>query len=171
MVMSMRILVLASMWGLVLIAFVVYFVLEAGDDAFAAPPLWLVGAQLVAGLIVHLLLEAVGYRVAAIPPGTSAETAGKLSVELANSAMIRRLVLAEAIGIASLAAAFVVTEGGLLGYVTGAVVALLLLGWHGWPGERTIGRVQDALERDGAASHLRAGLGLAPRPAGPIQEL
>lgn len=168
---TLRILVLAVMWSLVLIAFALFFVLASTDDGLASPPLWLVGAQVGAGVIVHLLNETIGYRVRAIAPGTHEAEARTQSGGAFRSALILRIALAEAIAVASLAAAFVVESGGFLGYVIGAVVSLALVGFHGWPWTRPIGKTLESLERNGARSYLREQLGLPTAPPGAIQEV
>ncbi len=161
---TLRILVLALMWSLVLIAFAMYFVLASSDDGLARPPLWLVAAQVGAGVLVHVVVETVGYRVRAIAPGTPEAEARTRSGGAFRSALILRIALAEAIAVASLAAAFVVESGGFLGYVTGAVVSLVLVGFHGWPWTRPIDKTTESLERDGARSYLREQLGLPTAP-------
>ncbi|MDT0215354.1 hypothetical protein Q9R29_15790 [Rothia sp. ARF10] len=160
---SVRILAGALMAGLVFIGIAMLFVLGTDDT----PPLWLVVAQLAAGVVVHLLLESVGYRVQPLDPDLSdadAETAARARWQ---STMILRFALSEAIAIASLAAAFVV-EGGILAYAVGAVVSLALMAVHVWPSARPVRKVAAALEAAGRRTTLREEFGV-PAP-GPIQQ-
>ena len=85
---------------------------------------------------------------------------------------IIRFALCEAIAIFSLAGAFILERGGFLTYLGGAVVSLVLMMLHVWPGARPVGKVADALEANGRRSGLREAFGHAPAAgAGPIQRL
>lgn len=139
------------------------------DDRFAAPPLWLLAVQVVAAVGIHLLVETIGYRTPALPPGTDAAEAGTTSSQALVRGTILRVAMCESIALASVAAAFVVEEGGYAGLLTGVVIALVLMAVHAWPRTAVVDRTAQSLERDGARSHLHERLGLAPQ--GPIQEL
>jgi hypothetical protein len=166
-----RVLAGALMGALVAIAAVMYVVLAATEDALAPPPLWLVAAQLVAGLAAHGLCESVGYRTQPLDPALDPEEARTVARARFQAGMVVRFAACEVVAIASLAAAFVVAEGGWLGYVTGAAVSLVLMAVHVWPWRRPVDRTRAALESDGAASGLRADFGLPVARPGPIQEL
>jgi hypothetical protein len=166
-----RVLAGALMGALVVIAVVMYVVLGATEDVLAPPPLWLVAAQVVAGLAAHGFCEALGYRTRPLDPSLDADEARTVARARFQAGMILRFAVCEAIAIVSLAMAFVVGEGGWLGYVTGAAVSLVLMAVHVWPWSRPVDRVRLALERDGASSGLGEDFGLSPRSAGPIQEL
>ena len=88
-----------------------------------------------------------------------------------GAGLVLRGALSESVAIASLALAFIVTEGPFVTYLGGAVVSLLLFALHAYPSERTISRTEASLERDGGTSYLRHRLGLPPASTGPIQEL
>lgn len=171
MLLTLRTVVLSVTSTLFFFALALYFVLGTSDTAFDLPPLWLLAAQVVAALAIHLLLSAVGYRTPALAPGTPPQQAATRSVAAFSSTTILRMVLAESVAIVSVAAAFVVTQGEYVAYLTGGVLALVLLAVHAFPTERTVARVQASLERDGATSHLREKLGLPERPTGPVQRL
>jgi hypothetical protein len=157
----------AFMSSLVVGAIVVASVVP-DDDRFDVPPLWLIGAQVLAAVVVHLAVETVGYRAPAIPPGTPEAEARTLAARAFTTGTVLRLGLCESIALGSVAAAFLVEPGGSVGCLTGAAVSLALMGVHAWPGEGPVGKTVTSLERDGARSYLREQLGLG---VGPIQEL
>jgi hypothetical protein len=169
MISQLRTLAGSMMGSLVVIAVALYFVLVTPAHGLEAPPLWLLGAQVAAGVVVHLVVESVGYRARAIPPGTSEAEARILAAGAFTSGTMLRFALCESIALASVAAAFLVESGGYAGYLTGAAVSLLLMSVHAWPGEGPISKTLTSLERDGARSYLREYLGLGT--VGPIQEL
>ena len=151
---------------------VVSYSLLVGDEALAGPPLGLLGAQLVAGVVVHLLSEAVGYRAPAVPAGTPGEEAHRIAVAAYQSRTMLRIATAESIAVVSLAVAFVLGGAGAWpGYVTGAAVSAVLVGVHGWPWSRPVDRTEAALERDGVRVGLREAFGLPPRRTGAVREL
>jgi hypothetical protein len=166
-----RILAGGLMGALVVMAIALYVVLSATTDIAASPPLWLVGAQVAAGLSVHYLNEAAGYRTTAIAPGTAREEAAAQARLAFQSAMIRRFAFSEVIAIASIAAAFIVTSGGFLGYVSGALVSLALMVVHVWPWARPVARTAASLERDGGRSYLLEEFGFSGPDGGAIQRL
>jgi hypothetical protein len=166
-----RILAGGLMGALVVMAIALYAVLSVTSDVAATPPLWLVGAQVAAGLSVHYFNEAVGYRTPAIPPGTPREAAETQARVAFQSAMVRRFAFSEAIAIGSIVAAFIVSSGGFLGYVSGALVSLALMVVHVWPWARPVARTAASLERDGARSYLLEAFGLSGPGGGAIQRL
>jgi hypothetical protein len=170
MIQQIRTLVGALMSSLVLLGLVLAFALPA-EDRFAAPPLWLVAAQVVAGGVVFALLESVGYRTAAIDPGVDRESAMTASGRAFQSGTIVRFALSEPIALASFAAVFVIDGGSVPGYATGAAISLALIGYHAWPWSRPIDKTIASLERAGGNSYLREKLELPPRMGGAIQEL
>ena len=145
--------------------------LAPDDDPFVAPTLWLVGAQVFAGLSIHALLDTIGYRVPAILPGTPADEAQKAGVAAYTQRTVIRLALSELVALASLAYVFAMGGHDRVGYVTGALVSIVLLSIHVWPWSRPIDRTLAGLQRDGARVPLREAFGLEPKLTGPIQEL
>jgi hypothetical protein len=161
----------ATIGFLVMMGVLSYSLLASGET-LTAPPWVLVGAQLVAGLVVHLVCESVGYRVPAVPPGTPEAEGTRLGVAAYQSRALLRIALSEAIAVASLAGAFVVGGGGAWPlYLVGAGVSVVLLAVHGWPWSRPVDRIETALERDGARVGLREAFGLRPRLTGAVREL
>lgn len=160
---SVRTLSGALMAGLVVVGIALFFVLGTDDT----PPLWLVVAQLGAGVGAHVLLEAVGYRTRPLDPDLDDAGAALAARAAWQTSMILRFALSEAIAIASLAAAFVL-EGGIMAYAVGAVVSLALMAVHVWPWARPVGKMADALEASGRRTGLREAFGV-PAP-GPIQQ-
>jgi hypothetical protein len=166
-----KILAGALMGALVVIAVVTYVVFNSREDVLALPPVWMVAAQVAAGLVVHALVEAVGYRAPALDPSIDRDEALRQAQASYQTLMVTRFALCESIAIASLAGAFILREGGWVGYVTGAAVSLTLMAAHVWPGSRPIDKVQTSLQRDGARVPLHEAFGLEPKLTGPIQEL
>lgn len=161
--------VVGAMTGTLVVLGVVAWFAVGAEDAATAPPMWLVVAQLVVGVVVFAMCETVGYRTPAIAPGASPEEARRTSQQALTSSTFVRAALCESIALVSLAVAFVIPHGGVLGYAVGAAVSIALLLVHAWPGQRVIERIATSLERDGGRSGLREAAGLMPR--GPIQEL
>ncbi len=171
MLMTLRTLASAMTGALFFLALALYFVLGSQEDAFGTPPLVVLGGQLLAGLALHLLIQAVGYRTPAIAPGTPTDQAGRTSGAAMTSGTVLRSALSESVAIASVALAFLVSEGQYVTYLTGALVSLVLFALHAFPSERTISRTEASLERDGGTSHLREQLALPPASTGPVQRL
>lgn len=162
---STRILVATLMGALVMIGVALAFVLPPDGS----PSVVVLLVQLVAGVGVHGVLEAIGYRTPALATNLTEEAAAAEARTRWQAGMILRFAIAESIAIASIAAAFVLPDGDLSVYLGGALVALVLMAVHVWPGARPVGRIADALEADGRRSGLRETFGLSP--AGPIQHL
>jgi hypothetical protein len=158
----------AVMGSLVITANVLSVAFSSGDR-FDAPPLWLVGAQVAAAVVVHLEVGAIGYRPRALHIETTEAEARQLSARAFNSGTVLRLGLCESVALASVAAGFLIESGGYVCILTGAAISLVLMAVHGWPGDGPIDRTVASLERDGARSYLREQLGLGS--VGPIQEL
>jgi hypothetical protein len=88
-----------------------------------------------------------------------------------QSSMVQRFALAESIAIVSVALCFVVPEGGYVLLLLGCATSLVLMAVHVFPWKRPVGKVADALERDGARSGLREVFGQGGGPGGAVQEL
>ena len=118
--MSARILAGSLMGALLFIGVALFYVLPTDG----APPLWVFLAQVVAGIAIHFFLEAIGYRVQALDPSMSDDDAAAAARVRWQSSMILRFALCEVVALASIAAAFVLEEGGFLVYAVGALVSL-----------------------------------------------
>lgn len=153
----------AFMGALVVIGIVFSF--ELGTKA--SPPTWVPLAQVVAGLVIHFLVEAIGYRPEPLDPSMSDEDAAQAGRMRWQSTMMLRFAIIEALAIASLVGAFVL-DRGVWTYAGGALVALALMAIHVWPGSRSVARTADALESRGQASFLREAFGVPA--AGPFQQ-
>lgn len=163
--MSNRMLAGSLMSALFVIALALYFVFSGTEDPWAAPVLYVTVAQVAAGIAVHFFLETIGYRAPALDPSLSEEDAAASGRKVWQSTMVLRFALSEFVAIASLAAAFVVTEGGYLTYLGGLLVSVVLMAIHVWPSARPVGKLAEALERGGRSSHLRETFGVAdPAP-------
>lgn len=160
---SARILSGTLMAALVFIGISLFFVL--GTDT--TPPTWVPLAQLAAGIAIHFVVEAIGYRPQPLDPSMSDEDAATAARTRWQSSMILRFALIEAIAIVSIVVAFVV-DGGVWTYAVGALVSLALMALHVWPAARSVGKTADALEAQGQSSFLREAFGV-PAP-GAIQQ-
>ncbi|KRE41244.1 hypothetical protein [Knoellia sp. Soil729] len=118
-------------------------------------------AQLAGG-VVHLIVEAIGYRVPALDSTMSDAEAETRVQQRWQSSMMLHLALIEAIAIGSLVVPCAL-EGGLLTYAVGAAVPLTIMAMHVWPWSRPVSTVAQALEAEGRASHLPEMFGLTPR--------
>lgn len=167
--MSNRMLAGSLMSALFVIALALYFVFSGMEDPWATPPLFIPVAQVAAGIAVHFFLETIGYRTAALDPSLSEEDAASSGRKAWQSTMVLRFALSEFVAIASLAAAFVVSDGGYLTYIGGLLVSVVLMAIHVWPSARPVGKLADALERAGRSSHLRETFGVTV--PGPGQRL
>lgn len=165
--MTARILAGSLMGALLFIGFALFYVLPVDET----PPPWVFLAQVVAGVAIHFFLEAVGYRVQALDVSMSEDGAATAARVRWQSSMILRFALCEFVALASIAAAFVIEEGGFLIYAVGALVSLVLMGVHVWPWARPVGRTADALESAGQPSYLREAFGLSAPGPGPVQRL
>lgn len=150
------------MGALVFMGLALFFVL--GTDS--TPPLWLPVVQLAAGVAVHFAMEAIGYRPTPLDPSMSDDEAAAAARTGWQSSMILRFALIEFIAILSLVVAFVI-DGAVWTYAIGALVSLVLMSIHVWPGSRSINRTATALEAQGKQSFLREAFGIAS--TGPIR--
>ncbi|GAA4675266.1 hypothetical protein [Nocardioides nanhaiensis] len=144
----------AVMGSLVVIGLTLWVTLPP-DEALSAPDPVAAAGLVVAGLALHLVIEAVGYRAPALPPGQDTATTSRQAGERLMSGTVLRLALSETIAFVALALTFVLTPSTILTYAVGAVVSLALLARHAWPSARVVDRVATALEADGARSGLR----------------
>ncbi len=163
---SSRILAASLMGALVVMGVALSFVLPAPHGTGTVMVLLV---QVVAGVLAHGLLEAIGYRTPALAASLTDEQAATQARTRWQAGMVMRFAISEFIAIASIAAAFVIPDGNILTYVGGAVVSLVLMAIHVWPGARPVGRTADALEAGGRSSGLRETFGLSG--PGPIQRL
>jgi len=162
---SARILAGSLMGALLFMGVALAFVLRTDSR----PPLWVPLAQLVAGAAIHVLLDTIGYRLQPLEVSMGDTEAASAARARWQAAMILRFALSESVALASIAAAFVIGEGGFWIYAAGAVVSLVLMVVHVWPWARPLGRTVEALESAGQPSHLFEAFGLSG--PGPIQRL
>ena len=127
----------------VLVALGVVVWLGTGAEAFVAPPAWLVGVQVAAGVVVHLVLDRVGYRSAGDPEG--------LAPAFQSQAIVR-MAFAETVAIVSVAAAF--AERSVGWYAGGGAVSAVLILVHVWPWSRPLRRWRVAHQRAGPIREL-----------------
>lgn len=118
------------------------------------PPVWVPAALGALAVAVHLLVQAVGYRVPAIAPATPESDAAAAGRAAYQTSMVLRFALCESVAMVALVAAFVVEPRTAMTYVVGGTLSLLLMAWHVWPSERLVRRVEQELDRDGGRSRL-----------------
>lgn len=164
-----RSLAMALMGSMVFIVLALWFVLGAKDGGLETPPVMILAGQLVAGAAIHLLIENIGYRATALSHSLEPDEVARRALAAWNTTTPLRFALSESVAIISIALAFIVPHGGFLVAAVGAVVSLVLLFVHVWPGTRPVDKLAASLERDGQPSGLRETFGHAAR--GPIQEL
>ena len=70
-----------------------------------------------------------------------------------------RVVLCETPALVGIVVAFVAPPSSWFTYAVGATLAVVLVTRHAWPSPRSVDRVVDALEADGARSGIRETLG------------
>ena len=97
--MTTRMLAASLIGALFFIAVALLFVL--GDSLEETPPLLVPVGQVVVGVAVHLLVEAVAYRPAPLPLSLSDEQARTTSRQRWQEGMILRFALCEFVAIAS----------------------------------------------------------------------
>ncbi|MGH3354049.1 MAG: hypothetical protein ACRDPS_25530 [Nocardioides sp.] len=139
--------------------------LSIPDPDLQLPSAYVIGGQVAAGVIMALLCSTVGFGAAPVTPGTLPEKATNEGLQKHQTSMILRLVLSEVVALASLALAFVLTEGQLLTYVIGAVITLALMAFFAYPSARNIRRLEAQLDSAGARSGLAEAFGLGDGPA------
>jgi hypothetical protein len=147
---QLRILAGTLMGALVLLAVVLAPAL--GLEGY--PPVWVPTALGVLAVVVHLLVEAVGYRVPGIAAGTPEADAAATGRTAFQTSMILRFALCESVALVAMVAAFVVEPRTGMTYVVGGTLSLLLMAWHVWPSERLVRRVEQQLDRAGGTSRL-----------------
>lgn len=155
---SNRVLAAVLMSALLLFGTALYFVL--GQHDMSSPPVLVLAGIVALGVAVHLVVESVGYRAEPLSASLTDEEVENEARARWGSAMVLRFALAESVAILSIATAFVVSAGGFLTYVVGGAISLALMALHVWPGARPVGKVADALERDGRLSGLREAFGV-----------
>lgn len=147
---QMRTLVATLMGGLVLFGVVAF--LAAGADGY--PPTWAAAGLGVLAVVAHVTVEAIGYRVPAVAPGTPPEDAAAAGLAAYRSTLMLRFALCEAVAMVALVGTFALEPQTGMTYLVGGTFALALLAWHAWPSERTTRRLEQQLDRDGGRSGL-----------------
>jgi hypothetical protein len=165
-----RVLAGSLVGGVLVLAVAMWFVLGSADDALATPPLALLVALPVIGVVVHVVLDVIGYRPAALDPDLPADEAAREAMVRYQAGTVLRFAVSEAVAIVAIAASFVVSSGGYLLVLGGCAVTLALVAVHVWPWRRPVDRTATALERDGARSGLREAFGVGTS-GGVIREL
>jgi hypothetical protein len=157
--------------ALVMIGIALSFVLAPVGEL---PPWWVPLAQVVAGVAMHAVISTIGYQAAPLDRSLSDSQARATAQRIFTTGLTMRFAFSESIAIISIALAFVLQHGGFLIFLGGALVSIVLMALHVWPGAGPVGRIADKLEADGRPSGLREEFGLiGPDPASgsTVQEL
>ncbi|MEU6136519.1 hypothetical protein [Nocardioides sp. NPDC047086] len=149
---------LAFMSMVVVLGVVVY--LSVPDADLALPSTYVIGGQVVAGVVIGLVLSTIGFRVAPVTPGTDPEKAKSEALQKHQTSLILRLALSELVAIVSITLAFVLTEGQLMTYVIGGLISLALMAAFAYPSAGNVRRVEASLDSAGAQSRLAETLGV-----------
>lgn len=155
---SVQMLALAFMSMIVVLGVVVY--LSVPDADLALPSTYVIGGQVVVGVVIALVLSTIGFRVAPITPGTAPEKAKGEALQKHQMSLILRLVLSELVALVSLALAFILTEGQVMTYVVGGVISLALMAFFAYPSAGNVRRVEASLDSAGAQSRLAETFGV-----------
>lgn len=155
---SVQMLALAFMSMIVVLGVVVY--LSVPDADLALPSTYVIGGQVVVGVVIALVLSTIGFRVAPITPGTAPEKAKGEALQKHQMSVILRLVLSELVALVSLALAFILTEGQVMTYVVGGVISLALMAFFAYPSAGNVRRVEASLDSAGAQSRLAETFGV-----------
>ena len=156
---STRLLVATLAGGLVIFGIALYFELPSGDY----PPVWVPWALGGLAVISHLLIRTIGYNLEPVPAGTLPAEAMKIALSTFQASTILRFALAEVVAIVAIILSFAISPQTWMTYLTGGVLALLLLAVNVWPRTAIISKVQEQLDREGGQSFLADALyGRAP---------
>lgn len=146
---SVRLIALA-MAGTPVFLGIVLLMVFSPEERFAAPPTWVVLAQLVAAVAIFILCQTRFSQPPAIPRGTEGDAANTHALGAFQSMFFLRVAVCEALPMLSVAAAFAAVPTSWLSYATGGFLGLILIVLHVIPNERTMTRVKEALQADGA---------------------
>ncbi|MCU1539008.1 MAG: hypothetical protein JWP82_3359 [Humibacillus sp.] len=130
------------------------------DPAAPVPSVLAIAIVVVALLGSALLIRRVGYAVPALPQGLPRENAEAMSLRFFTSTTILRTALAETPVLVAFAVSFAFTPHSWLTLLIALPGGLALFWLHAWPSPRTAAALAEALEADGAESHLGEVLGL-----------
>lgn len=141
--------------GAVMITVVRIFV----DPSAPLPSVAAILIVLAALVASAVLIRLVGHTVPALPPDLSPEQAASASLRAFTAATTLRTAIAEAPVLVAFAVSFTFSPHSWLPLLIALPGALALWWLHAWPSARTAAALEDALERDGAESHLSETLG------------
>lgn len=146
--------------GAVMITIVRIFV----DPSAPMPSLLAIAIVLVALLASAVLIRMFGYTVPALPKDLPREHAISASLRVFTSTTTLRTAIAEVPVLVAFAVSFAFSPHSWLPLVIALPGSLALFWLHAWPSPRTAAATEEALEAEGAESHLSETLGF--RPAG-----
>jgi hypothetical protein len=151
------------MSALVVIGIALVFVVDGGGKGsdrqgnpvhLHAPAAWIYFVIVLIGLIAAVVVQFLGYRLPAISPNADPAEARRTGLQAYQQAMLLRFAISEVVAIISIALLFSSKSNTILPYVVGAVISLVLMGYHVWPSDALINRVQERLDRNGGHSDL-----------------
>lgn len=150
----LRMLTIAFMISVALFAAVVVLVVLGGREPFSVA---LALVVIVVGVVSALLVQVVGFRVRAIPPGTPDDQAARQAAAAVQSSTIQRLVISEVATIVALMGTFALGTP-VTNFLIGAVISLALMVLFCWPTRANVARVEQSLDAKGYQSGLSAAL-------------
>ncbi len=136
----------------VVVAGVATFALTS-PEVLPDQPLLLLVPPVVAA-VLHLLVETIGYRTPALAPDATSDARLRAAQGGWQTVSILRLALTESLALLGLAAAFVISDGGVSILWVSAVLSLALMLFHGYPWSRPVLKVTAAQEANGVVSPL-----------------
>ena len=146
---TVKMLIGSLMAGVVVIGFVFTFIVPPERPE---APIWAWAVVAAAALGSTALALTLGFRVAPLPPELSVDETSRRTLAAVHTTSILRAAVCEAPGL--IAAALAVSVHTLPLLFFGLALALILVATIAWPGSWALGRLQRALEADGARTGL-----------------
>lgn len=134
-----------------LMTMVVWFVLAA-DGIGDFPASWAALLPFALAIGAYAYCEFVGFRATPVQPGGKAVDVETQSWIAFNRSTIVRFAVCEAVFMVTVTISFLVSS--FWPVLIGAALALALIAWECWPGQRNLQRFAAALEAGGHPSYL-----------------
>lgn len=140
------------------VALAVVLLLIGGPEVRSAPLIPMLGG-LVLAVVALLFINAIGFRAAPLVATAPTQDVSSVALQRFTALFFIRFALAElpAIGAFGLTFAFPPANG--LAYLPSGVLSLALMLLYVRPDRSNVGRVERALDADGAASNLSSAFG------------
>lgn len=142
----------ALLFPVPMITLVLWFVIGQVHGLGEFPASWAALVPLALAVGAYSFCELVGFRAPPIQPGGQPAEVENQSWLAFNKSTLLRFAVCEAVFMASISIAFVVSSYWPV--LIGAALALALIGWEAWPTQRNLQRFAAALESGGHPSYL-----------------